>query len=100
MSGFFIDDDLSFSSDIGSSPKKSLAGVNTDNPVYPYIELNSYLNNSGDFVVLFAGDGSILDSYSYIDDPGLGVTIGRSPDGENWQTCTTSSKGESNNSSC
>jgi outer membrane biosynthesis protein TonB len=38
------------------------------------------LNNSGDFVVLFSPEGVIVDQYQYNQDPGVDISIGRSPD--------------------
>jgi hypothetical protein len=96
LSAFWIDDDTSFTSDSGSSSKKSLSSIGTG--IYPYIDLNSMLNNSGDYIVLFSGDGTIIDQYQYTTDPGTDVTIGRSPDGGSFVTLSTSSKGATNGS--
>lgn len=90
---YYVDDDTSFIEDSGSSGKKTLSGLVTANVTYPHIELNSFLNNSGDFVVLFDPQGIIVDQYQYSDDPGDGVTIGRSPDKTgNFFTLTASTK--------
>lgn len=78
---YFIDDDLSFTSDSGSGGKKSLAELKTDSIKYPYFELSSFFNNPGDWVVLFDASGTIVDQYQYDEDPGSGLTIGRSPNG-------------------
>ena len=81
MTTYYIDDDTDFTSDVGSSAKKILQNINTSNPTYPYIEMSSMLNNDGDHVVLFDNAGSILDEYTYSDDPGIDNAIGRYPDG-------------------
>lgn len=81
LSIYWIDDDENFNEDSGSSSKKSLANAESLNSTYPYIELSSFLNNSGDYVVLFSQDGSIIDKYQYTSDPGVDVVIGRNPDG-------------------
>ena len=81
LSGYWIDDDSNFTSDSGSSTKKSLGNINTHNASYPYIDLSTFFNNSGDYVVLFASDGTIVDQYQYTKDPGMDVAMGRSPDG-------------------
>lgn len=78
---YFIDDDTSFADDAGSSPRKPLTGLHTENTGFPYIVLgSSVFNNSGDSVVLFDESGIILDQYIFTDDPGEDVPIGRSPD--------------------
>lgn len=81
LKSFYIDDDLDFASDSGSSVKKSLSSLVENNLQYPYIELSSILNNSGDIVALFDSSGNLVDSYEYTSNPGSGVTLGRSPDG-------------------
>ena len=82
LTKYWIDDDLDFVSDSGSSAKKSLATIKSGkDATHSYIELSSMLNNSGDYVVLFDATGNIVDQYQYTDDPGEDVVIGRSPDG-------------------
>lgn len=101
LSSYYIDDDLSFEDDTGSSSKKSLATVNIDDQVYPYIDLSTAIfNNSGDFVVLFDNQGAVVDQYQYTSSVGKDKSIGRSPDGGGWVLCLTSSKGLSNNTPC
>lgn len=97
LSSYWIDDDTSFTSDSGSSSKKSLSTLNTTNSTLPFIELSSFLNNSADFVVLFSNDGTVIDEYQYTQDTGIDTTIGRNPDGGNWTTLSASSQGASNN---
>ena len=80
LKNYWLDDDRDFNDDTGSSPKKSLANLNIDNPTYPYLEFNSFLNNTGDYVVLFDSEGNEIDYYQYKASPGEGVSIGRSPD--------------------
>lgn len=81
LSSYYLDDDTDFASDSGSSSKKSLSTLDSSNPLYPFLEFSSFLNNSGDWVVLFNTAGTIIDQYQYADDPGVDVSIGRSPDG-------------------
>lgn len=96
LKSYFIDDDISFSDDAGNSSKRPLNDVNTSNSTYPYFEISSFFNNSGDYVVLFAHDGTKLDSYHYDKDPGE-VTIGRSPDQSgNFYILLAATKGGSN----
>lgn len=99
LSSYFLDDDTGFSSDTGSSSKKSLATVNSDNPLFPNFEMSSFLNNGGDHVVLFSPEGEIIDQYQYTDDPGVDTSIGRFPDGSGeFNSLTSSTKGFSNSS--
>lgn len=81
LKDYYIDDDLDFSSDSGSSAKKILTNLNTSNPNFPYFETTSFLNNSGDYVVLFDSTGVIIDQYQYNSNPGQNMTIGRYPNG-------------------
>lgn len=98
LTSYWIDDDTSFASDTGSSAKKSLSSINTSNLNYPYIVLTSSMfNNTGDMVVLFAADGSLVDSYQYDSDPGPDVVIARSPDGNgDWIVGLAASQGTTN----
>jgi len=97
MSGYYVDDDTDFANDSGSSTKKSLSTLNNTNPEFPYIELSSVLNNTGDYVVLFDGSGNIVDQYNYDSDPGVDTAIGRSPDGTGaFAVLAASTKGSAN----
>lgn len=97
IKSYYIDDDTSFSDDSGSTNKKSLSTLNSDNIAYPYIEFSSMLNNSGDYVVLFDDRGYIIDQYQYGTDPGENISIGRSPDGSGgFITISSPSKGGPN----
>jgi len=94
---YWLDDDENFNDDIGSSGKKLLADLSIDNPIYPYFELNSFLNNAGDYVVLFDSEGNEVDFYQYDANPGDGLSIGRSPDGSgDFIILETSTKGFAN----
>lgn len=94
---YYLDDDTDFSSDTGNSSKKSLSSINIDNQFYPYIEFSSFLNNSGDFVVLFSSNGEILDKYEYIEDRGQDISTGRSPDGNgDFTILSSATKGSPN----
>lgn len=81
IKGYYIDDDTDFLSDSGSSAKKLLTNLVTSNPNFPYFETTSFLNNSGDYVVLFDSIGTLIDQYQYVSNPGLNLTIGRYPNG-------------------
>lgn len=81
LKDYWLDDDTDFDGDSGSSSKKSLNTLNTSSTVYPYFEMSSFLNNSGDSVVLFDPGGNIVDQHQYSESQGPGVPIGRSPDG-------------------
>lgn len=81
LASFFLDDDISFADDAGNSSKKSLISLVASGSEYSYMELSSFINNDGDFIVLFDAAGNIVDEFEYTDDPGEGFSIGRSPDG-------------------
>lgn len=98
LTTYWLDDDTSFTDDTGSSTKKPLSTINTTNSTYPYLEFGSFLNNSGDYVVLFSSDGTIVDQYQYTSDPGTDASTGRSPDGEIWTILSSASKGNTNGS--
>lgn len=81
LAAYYLDDDLDFANDSGSSGKKSLSAISYSDTAYQTFDFESFLNNSGDFVVLFDSNGTIIDQYQYADDPGENVSVGRSPDG-------------------
>jgi len=70
---YYIDDDTDFNSDGGSSGKKLLSNLNISNITFPFIEISSFLNNSGDWVVLFDPLGNLIDSYHYQSNPGSNI---------------------------
>lgn len=93
LASYWLDDDTDFTSDVGSSAKKSLVTINNADPTYPYLEFSDFLNNGGDSVVLFAPDGSIVDQTSY-GSIGASISVGRSPNGSGpFQNCAVSTKG-------
>jgi hypothetical protein len=97
IKSYYIDDDTDFLSDSGSSPKKLLTSLNTFNPTFPYIETSSFLNNSGDWVVLFDQNGTVLDKYQFNSDPGKDISIGRYPDNSGgFLTLAYSTKADAN----
>lgn len=99
LSNYYLDDDLDFTSDSGSSSKKLLSEINNSNPVYPYFECSSFLNNDGDNVVLFSPAGEIIDQYKYDSDLGTEICFGRFPDGEDGISALSScTKGAVNSS--
>lgn len=99
LKNYYIDDDTSFTDDGGSSAKKLLTNMNTSSSVFPYIELSSMLNNSGDNVVLFDSLGNIIDQYTYSANPGKDISIGRNPDKTGtFFTLASATKGAANSS--
>jgi hypothetical protein len=97
IKSYYIDDDTDFLSDSDSSPKKLLTSLNIFNPTFPYIETSSFLNNSGDWVVLFDQSGTILDKYQFNSDPGKDVSIGKYPDNSgNLSVLAYSTKADAN----
>jgi hypothetical protein len=96
IKNYYLDDDADFENDIGSK-KKLLTSLNTINPTFPYIETSSFLNNSGDWVVLFDQDGNILDQFQYTSNPGKDVSMGRYPDNSgNFSILAYSTKADGN----
>jgi hypothetical protein len=97
LSSSYIDDDTSFTDGTRTSGKKSLVNLIASTSAYPYIELNSFLNNGGDHIILFDTTGNIIDQYEYGDDPGTDMTIGRSPDGiGEFQILVSATQGNAN----
>ncbi|MBI2031348.1 MAG: lamin tail domain-containing protein [Candidatus Levybacteria bacterium] len=97
LSSYFLDDDTDFNSDTGSSSKKSLTTINNSSSSYPYFEISSFLNNDGDYVVLFSPTGEIIDQYQFTEDPGADIPIGRFPDGDGeFAILSSSTKGGPN----
>ncbi|MEK7571012.1 MAG: lamin tail domain-containing protein [Patescibacteria group bacterium] len=99
LTTYWIDDDTSFMDDAGNGSKRSLensvAGYASD---YFIMEVSSLFNNNSDTVVLFTAEGTIVDQYSYTQDSGVEVTIGRYPNATGqFQILSSPSKGESNN---
>jgi cell division septation protein DedD len=81
LKSYYLDDDTSFDSDTGSSAKKGLTNLNISNPRFPFfVFTSSILNNDGDSVVLFDPSGAVVDQFTYYDNPGGDVAIGRYPD--------------------
>jgi len=94
---YWIDDDLSFSSDSGNSDKKQLTdSIVSSDGIYSYIELSSFLNNSGDWVVLFKDTGEEVDKYEYTSNPGENVSIGRPNNSGSFVALQSLTKGSSN----
>lgn len=103
LKSYWLDDDTDFTTDTGSSTKKVLTDLVTTNTTYPFIEMNSFLNNSAnsagewDHVVLFDSSGAIVDQYQYTSNPGDGISIGRSPDRTGgFSILQTATKGSTN----
>jgi len=80
MKDYFLDDDLDFVNDLGS-PKHKLSDLDISNITFPTVNLASFLNNGGDFVVLFNAEGIVIDQFQYTSDVGIDISLGRIPDG-------------------
>lgn len=79
-------------------PLDSLGTINLgDFVVYEYTG-DGWLNNSGgETLYLKNNSGTVADSYFYSNDPGVGKSFGRSPDGtSNWIVFANPSKGANN----
>src|SRR3989344_3172619 len=50
LSAYYLDDDLDFANDSGSSTKKSLSSIGSSDTAYQTFDFESFLNNSGDFI--------------------------------------------------
>ncbi len=98
LTGYFIDDDTSFTDDAGSSPIKHLSAIVQGQTDILYVfETTSFLNNDGDIVALFDPSGTIVDSTSFSDDPGPEVSVGRYPDGSgSFSILQSATKGDPN----
>jgi len=97
LKNYYIDDDTDFDSDAGSSVKKILSDINISSNTFPFFETSSFLNNSGDWVVLFNSSGVVLDQYQYTSNPGSEVSIGRYPDSSgSFSKLTSLTKGYAN----
>ncbi len=97
IKSYWLDDDSDFTNDSGSSSKKQLTNINISNVTFPFFEMSSFLNNGGDYVVLFAPDGTFIDQYVYDSSPGYDVSIGRSPDSTgSFTILETPTKGSAN----
>ncbi len=103
LSTYWLDDDPVFNDDSGSSAKKNLATpypFNNSNPDYPFLEYSGFfLNNDGDYVVLFSPEGTVLDQYQYTENPGKDISIGRNPNGTGeWKILVSATQGQPNSS--
>ena len=90
LDGYYFDDDSDFNSDAGNSVKIKLEGLFPTNSLC-FLEMSSFLNDSGDTPTLFAPNGDIQDTYSYAS-TSAGLSYSRIPDGGEWQVNTTFSK--------
>jgi hypothetical protein len=95
---YWIDDDASFLDDSGTGTKKRLSEITPGHDEHLFsIEISSLFNNDGDVVALFDTDGKLLDQITYTSDPGVDMTIGRTPDGTgSFQFLEKATKGENN----
>jgi hypothetical protein len=99
VTNYWIDDDIDFASDAGSSGKKQITSVVLGSDThYVIFELpSSIFNNTGDVVSLFTPEGVLVEQTQYSEDPGSDISIGRSPDGTGAFTVLASTtKGGSN----
>ncbi len=78
-----------------TSSMKTLSGSINPNS-FSYFDVYNRLTNAGDTITLKDPSGQDIDSYNYTADPGINISLGRSPDGENWQVLNVSSKGSPN----
>ncbi|MCX7928204.1 MAG: signal peptidase I [Patescibacteria group bacterium] len=102
LKNYWLDDDTSFTSDSGNSPKVLMSSLDTSNTLFPTIDLtNPIFNNTGDFIVIFDNLGNLVDSVNYTSNFGT-KSIGREIDGTGiWKfPCANSTKGASNNTKC
>lgn len=99
---YWIDDDSDFDDDTGSSSKKQITSViqGSDSQHVVFELSSSMFNNGGDTIALFSPDGAIVDQYTYTDDPGTDVSIGRTPDGSGeFQVLSFATRGSPNSKS-
>lgn len=99
VNGYWIDDDTDFTSDTGNSAKKQITSfIQGSDSQHVVFELSSSMfNNDGDTVALFSPDGTLIDHYSYSKDPGVDISIGRTPDMTgDFQVLASSTKGSPN----
>ena len=99
VTNYWIDDDIDFASDTGSSGKKQITSVvqGSDGRHIVYELTSSMFNNNGDTVALFSPDGTLIDQYHYTDDPGSDISIGRTPDATgDFQVLISATRGSPN----
>ncbi|MBI4035450.1 lamin tail domain-containing protein [Candidatus Daviesbacteria bacterium] len=80
-----------------TSVMKTLSGI-IETGSFITFDVSERLNKTGDTISLIDSNGTIIDVYNYSNSPGLDKSYGRSPDGGNWSTLATSSKGSNNGS--
>lgn len=90
LDGYYFDDDSDFNSDSGNSIKIKLKGLFSAGSLC-FLDINSFLNDSGDSPTLFAPNGDILDTYTYASSS-AGLSYSRIPDGGDWQVDSVFSK--------
>lgn len=99
LKNYWIDDDTDFASDTGSSTKKQMTTViqGSDEHHILYELSSSIFNNDGDTVALFTPDGQLVDQYHYSSDPGVDISIGRTPDATGgFSVLTNATRGSAN----
>ena len=97
LKDYWLDDDTSFTDDSGTSKKQALTSLNISNPNYPYLEFKSFLNNDGDYVVLFSSGGELINQYQYTFKVEKDISLGRYPDGgDSWFQLSSATKGAVN----
>lgn len=90
LESYYFDDDTDFNSDSGTSTKIKLQGILPVNSLC-YLDLSTYLNDTGDNPTLFALNGDVLDTYQYASSS-ASLSYSRIPDGGTWQINTAFSK--------
>lgn len=93
ISSMWIDDLLN-----GGGVPKQIPGSTVLAPGGYYVmEMNNYLNNTGDDVRLLGTDGTTVHDFkTYTSSIGYDLSICRQPDGGTWATSCTGSKGSTN----
>lgn len=66
--------------DTGASPMKMLSGM-IESGGFVTFDVSNRLNNGGDTLQLVDASGTVIDSFTYSTDPGLNISLARSPNG-------------------
>lgn len=90
ISGWILDDEGTSTNMLEIDPETTISAKGII-----AFSVSNRLNKSGDTVYLKEGN-TIIDSYSYNQDPGEGISFGRKPDGNNWHRLQPPTKGTSN----
>ena len=82
ITNYWIDDDTDFVDDSGSSRIKQITAIEkgVDGKHVVFVLPSSIFNNTEDTIALFTPGGKLIDKYHYVADPGIDISIGRTPD--------------------